>query len=200
VLSRTYQLSSIGEPAALAADPENRLFARMNRRRLDAECLRDAMLSISGELDLTVGGTTLKPKTVADFDYQHDHLRRGVYCAVLRNKLPELFEVFDFADSSVVTGCRNVSTVAPQALFLMNDPFVIARAKQAAVRLCSEQDLTPASQVELAFRRSLGRAPTESERRLVAGFLESPEESPTAEDWQSVMHAIFASLDFRYVD
>jgi hypothetical protein len=158
------------------------------------------MLSISGELDLTVGGPTLKPKTVADFDYQHDHLRRGVYCAVLRNKLPELFEVFDFADSSVVTGCRNVSTVAPQALFLMNDPFVIARAKQAAVRLRGEPETTLATRMDLAFRRALGRGPSEAERRLVTSFLVAPDGSQSAEAWQSVMHAIFASLDFRYVD
>ena len=200
VLSRVYQLASAELPALREADPENRLLGRMNRRRLDAECLRDAMLSISGELDLTMGGSTLGPKTVSDYDYQHEHLRRGVYCAVLRNRLPELFEVFDFADSSVVTGCRNVSTVAPQALFLMNDPFVIARARQAAQRLADNQDLPPAAKIELAFRRSLGRGPTPAEMQLVAGFLESPKESQSVDAWRSVMQAIFASIDFRYVD
>ena len=119
---------------------------------------------------------------------------------MLRNRLPELFEVFDFADSSVVTGCRNVSTVAPQALFLMNDPFVIARARQAAQRLADNQDLPPAAKIELAFRRSLGRGPTPAEMQLVAGFLESPKESQSVDAWRSVMQAIFASIDFRYVD
>ncbi|MBL9124764.1 MAG: DUF1553 domain-containing protein, partial [Planctomycetaceae bacterium] len=200
VLSRTYRLASAGDAAALAADPENRLLGRMNRRRLDAECLRDAMLTLSGELDLTRGGTTLTPKTVADYDYEHDHLRRGVYCAVLRNRLPELFEVFDFADTSVVTGCRSVSTVAPQALFLLNDPFVVARARQAAVRISRDPGLTPEARIELAFRRALGRKPHPAELQLVIRQLEAADDPESADAWQPIMHALIASLDFRYVD
>src|SRR5262249_51051627 len=116
VLSRTYQLSAVGSAGAVAADPENRLLARQNRRRLGAECLRDTMLAVSGRLTLDRGGPTYPAKLAADYHYQHTDTRRSVYAPVFRNALPELFAVFDFADPSMVTGQRNVSTVAPQAL------------------------------------------------------------------------------------
>ncbi len=203
-LSRTYQLSSRGAAQSAEVDPDNRLLAHANRRRLDAECLRDALLSVSGELDLTMGGSTIKPNTVSDYDFQHDHLRRSVYCPVLRNKLPDLFEVFDFADPSVVTGVRYTSTVAPQALFLLNDPFVAQRAAQAAARLLVQPDLTREARIELTFRRALGRRPMDAERQLAHRFLGAGSAEAAAADspaaWTELVHAIFASIDFRYVD
>jgi cytochrome c553 len=117
VLSRTYRLSVATDPKGLAADPENRLRWRANRRRLEAECIRDAMLSVSGQLDTTMGGPTFKPNVTADYGYRHTDTRRSVYSPVFRNALPEVFEAFDFADPSMPTGRRYVSTVAPQALF-----------------------------------------------------------------------------------
>ena len=202
VLSRTYRLSTALEPAAGAADPENRLLARAPRRRLDAECLRDAMLAISGELDLAVGGKTIKPGTAADYGYPHDSRRRSLYVPALRNSLPAIFKVFDFADTSVVSGERNRSTTSQQALFFMNDPFVMHAARQSAARSLGRQDVDDAGRIDLAYRSALGRTPSDAERHTSLEFIQSEIASGAeAEDaWTQLWQAIFASLDFRFLD
>jgi len=118
---------------------------------------------------------------------------------VFRNSLPEFFEVFDFADPSVATGRRNSSTVAPQALFLMNHPFVVDQARQAAARLRSEPDLDDAARISRAYRLALGRAPTEAERAIALKFIGSQADSAD-KAWAQFYQALFASLDFRYVN
>ena len=198
VLSRTYRLSTADDSAALAADPENRLHWRMNRRRLEAESLRDAMLSVSGRLDLTTGGSTVPTGLSSDYDARYTGLRRSVYVPVLRNSLPELFAVFDFADPSMVVGARNTSTVAPQALFLLNHPFVMEEAQHTAGRLLRAAGASKPDQVRLLYRLSLGRPPTETELNLATRFLAGAEsESPEA--LAELAQALFASLDFRHV-
>ena len=181
VLSQTYQLSSADHAGNLAADPENRWLWRANRRRLDAECLLDALLSVSGQLNPELGGNSIRPGTSADYGYQHDSSRRAVYWPAFRNALPELFQVFDFADSSTVTGRRSVSTVAPQALFLMNDSWVIAQARHAAHRLLTgthsggdglaESEPDDVACLDRAYRLAFGRLPTEAERKMALAFL-----------------------------
>ncbi|HEU5434255.1 MAG TPA: DUF1553 domain-containing protein, partial [Thermomicrobiales bacterium] len=202
VLSRTYRLSAAADPAAAAADPENRLLARAPRRRLDAECLRDAMLAVGGELDLCVGGKTIKPGTAADYGYQHDSPRRSVYLPAFRNALPEIFKVFDFADTSVVSGERNRSTTSQQALFFMNDPFVLHASRQAAGRTLAWPGLDDAGRIDRAYRAALGRAPSDAERRASLEFLASAAAAKTsaADAWTELWQAIFASLDFRFLD
>jgi hypothetical protein len=200
VLSRTYQLAAAPTENA---DPENRLLSRANRRRLDAECLRDAMLAISGELDWTAGGSTIKPGTAADYHYRHDDLRRSVYTPVLRNSLPSIFEAFDFADPSTVTGRRNTSTVVQQSLFFLHDPFVLARAEQAARRLLAKP-LATEHRVDAAFHLVLGRLPTSAEREVMLKFLSTSANSSLSDDevsaWSAVIQSLFASSDFRYVN
>jgi hypothetical protein len=202
VLSRTYRLSTAVDPTAAAADPENRLLARAPRRRLDAECLRDAMLAIDGELDLAVGGKTIKPGTAADYGYRHDLPRRSLYLPAFRNSLPEIFKVFDFADTSVVAGERNRSTTSQQALFFMNDPFVIHAAQQAAARSLGRQDLDDAGRIDLAYRSALGRAPSQAELQTSLEFVQSAAAAgaKAEEAWTQLWQAIFASLDFRFLD
>jgi hypothetical protein len=194
VLSRTYRLST----ATVAADPENRLLARMNRRRLDAECLRDTILAVGGKLDLTQGGPTYRANLTADYGYRHADTRRSVYAPVFRNALPELFEVFDFADSSVVTGRRDVSTVAPQALFLMNHPFVVEHSRHAGRRLVSH-GADDEARVVRAYRLTLGRAPTAGERRIALEFVRD-QSGEAGERWGMLFQALFASVEFRYVN
>ena len=203
VLSRTYQLSATTDPQALAADPENRLRWRANRRRLEAECIRDAMLSVSGQLDPTMGGPSFKPTVTADYGYKHADTRRSVYSPVFRNALPEVFEAFDFADPSIPTGRRNVSTVAPQALFLMNHPFVREQSKAAAAKLLAEPGLDDAARVTRAYRVALGRDATAGELKSIREFVaEVPPGDPNArqEAWSQVFHALFGCVDFRYVE
>ena len=203
LLSRTYQMSSTAdaETARVAArvDPENRLLWKMNRRRLDAEAIRDTILTVSGQLDLTPGGATIKKGTTLERDYVFDDVRRSVYTPVFRNKTLELFDVFDFANPNVCMGRRNVSTVAPQALYLMNSPFVLQQAKATAARLLALPGLDDAGRLEQMYRTALGRLPTAKERQLALDFLRL-EPGPRAAAWERLQQVVFACIDFRYVN
>ncbi len=188
VLSDAYRRSSAGPVPE--KDPENRLLSRANRRRLDAESLRDTILSVSGQLKLDfAGGASFPASLNSDYAYRHAGTQRSVYVPVFRNALPELFEVFDFADPSVSTGRRNASTVAPQALYLMNNPFVLEQSKAAAGRLASETLADDRARIVRAYRLALGRAPTAPEIAVATGH-----------PWPSLFHALFASIEFRYVN
>ena len=201
MLSRTYQSSSEAKHDSLAAplpDPENRLLWRANRRRLDAESIRDTMLFVSGQLSEERGGPSFKPGISADYGFQYTGARRSVYVPAFRNALPEIFEAFDFADPSVVTGVRNVSTVAPQALFLMNHPFVREQAKFAAERLAAEKLKSDDARLERAYQLVLGRSPSAGEIAVAKKLLEK--ETKSIEAWTDLFHSLFASADFRYVN
>ena len=197
VLSRTYRQSSTGDAAATVADPENRLFGRANRRRLEAECIRDTTLSVSGQLDLARGGLTFPATLAADYGYKATSVRRSIYLPLFRNSMPEMLEVFDAADSSTVTGRRNAGTVAPQALFMMNNPFVLDQSKHAAARLLAEKHADDATRLTRAYRLALGRGPTDGEREIAARFLKGKTEKDA---WAALFHALFASAEFRYVN
>jgi hypothetical protein len=200
VLSHTYRQSAIRHPpTANDTDPENRLLSRQNRRRLDAECIRDTLLAVSGRLTLDHGGPTFSPTLAADYGYRHTDRRRSVYAPVFRNALPELLEAFDFADPSMVTGRRNVSTVAQQALLLLNHPFVVEQARHAAGRLLDEGGLDDEDRVVRAYCRVLGRPPTDGERRAALTFLHGATGDPK-DAWALVIQALIASVDFRYVN
>lgn len=201
VLSRTYQLSTQGDQTALAADPENRLLWRMNRRRMDAECIRDAILAAAQDLKLGGAGPTIKPGTTADYGYADTDSRRSVYVPVFRNALPQLFEAFDFADPSTVTGKRNASTVAPQALFLLNNSFVMRNARLAAEHLLAQTAWDDHARIDRACRLALARPPTQSERALAQRFLRrGGSASGTSEAWTELLQGLFASIDFRYIN
>jgi hypothetical protein len=220
VLSRAYQMSSLvvdggwwvvdGEKSNFSPstthhspstirDPENRLLSRMNRRRLDAECLRDAMLCVSGRLDRSAGGPTIKKGTTSEIAYRFEDTRRGVYTPIFRNKLLELFEAFDFGDPNLVNGRRNVSTVATQALYLMNSPFVMEQAQYAAKALLAVPKLDDAGRVDCAYRLALGRSPTPRERDIALKYIAASGGERSAA-WERFYQALFACIDFRYVN
>ncbi|MBS0207686.1 MAG: DUF1553 domain-containing protein [Planctomycetes bacterium] len=203
VLSHTYQLATTTDKAALAADPENRLLWRSNRRRLDGECLRDAMLLVSGQLDASPGESQIPASASSDYGLKLENNRRSIYQPILRNALPEVLEVFDLADSSSVTGKRNVSTVAPQALLMMNHPFVLAQAEHAAKLLLKEPDRSRSERVTMIFQRALGREPTPRElefsEKFVGRLLDEQKVAPE-EAWSQVYQAVFSTIDFRYTD
>jgi len=199
VLTRTYRQSAIrNSQPAIDSDPENRLFGRANRRRLDAECIRDTMLAVSGQLSSDRSRPGYPASLAADYGYKSSDTRRSVYLPVFRNALPEALEAFDFADPSMVTGRRNVSTVAPQALYLMNHPFPAEQATYAATRLLAEDLKDDHARLTRAYRRTLGREPTPGEREVAERFLARG--SDAKEAWAAIFHALFASADFRYVD
>lgn len=202
VLSRTYQMSSRpGSSAAAKQDPENRLLSHTNRRRLEAECIRDTMLAVSGELDLTMYGPSFPTGRKADYGFRYDGNRRSVYVPIFRNALPEIFEVFDFANPSMVVGDRATSTVAPQALFLMNNPWVLEQSQHAAKRLLQEMpEADDLRRVDRAYRLTLGRSPTQREAQLTLQFVQNASEEQPVEVWAELFQTLFASIDFRYVD
>ncbi len=199
VLSHTYRQASVADDRLVKADPENKLFGRGNRRRLDAECIRDTMLTVSGKLTSDRGGRTFPANLGSDYSFKQTGLSRSVYLPVFRNSLPDLFEAFDFADPSTVNGRRDTSTVAPQALFLMNNPFVIEQAKLAATRLLEEKLDTDDARLTRAYRLTLGRDPTASERSIAMKYL-AANKGDAKEAWAALFHTLFATADFRYVE
>ncbi|MBI3855874.1 MAG: DUF1553 domain-containing protein [Planctomycetes bacterium] len=199
VLSNAYRQAAIPPGRAPEADPDNRLLSGANRRRLDAESLRDLLLSVSGQLKLEPpSGPTYSQALSADYGYKATGSQRSVYLPMFRNALPEILEAFDMADPSVATGRRNVSTVAPQALFLMNNPFVLDQARHAAKRLLAEKLADDGARIDRAWRLALGRAPREGEAAVALRHLESAR--PAEPAWTSIFHALFASPEFRYVN
>lgn len=200
VLSRTYQLSSVAGSRATAVDPENRLLSHGNRRRLTAEQIRDALLAIGGRLQFNTQGPTYPLNRTADFGFVMEDPIRSVYVPVFRNALPEIFDAFDFAPSSMVTGRRHVSTAPTQALFLLNHPFVREQAEAAARRVIALPAMDAAARVDDAYRRSLGRAPTPRERALALRHLPGGTPGMSEQAWTELFHALFASADFRYLD
>jgi cytochrome c553 len=197
VTSKAYRRSIFADAQAIEKDPDNGYFARSNLRRLDSESLRDSMLQSSGELRL--GGSvdsTIRNGTSADYRYQHENNLRSVYMPWFRNALPPMIREFDGANPSFSISQRNRSTVATQALAMMNNPWVRDRAKaligSIPENLNNPQDShTPASQIEKIFQRILGRFPDASE--IAWG-----EELLKTSSLEELAHQLFASIDFRY--
>jgi hypothetical protein len=197
VLSRTYQLST-ATGAQAKVDLENELHWRQNRRRLQAESIRDAILSVSGQLDKTVGGPTIKAGTSIEYGYKFDDTRRSLYTPVFRNTPLEILAVFDFADPNLVVGERTSSSVPTQALFLMNNPFVRQQAEAAATRLLQEDLADDSARIAHAYQRTLGRHPTSTERDVILEFVQTEQDTATA--WTQILHSLVASLDFRFLN
>ena len=212
VMSRTYRMASLGQIRVL--DPDNRLLSRMNRKRLDAECLRDAMLVAAGTLQRSFAGPGVSEVKAIDandqkiqnieYGYQFLDTRRSVYTAAFRNVRHPLFEVFDFADINQPIAQRTTSTVATQALFLMNSPKVIEQARSAAEVVFKSSDDTDA-RIGNAFQISLQRPPTAKEQAQVRDFLESSASgNATAEElrdlWARFIQTLWATPEFRFLD
>jgi hypothetical protein len=132
----------------------------------------------------------------SDFGYADASTRRSVYVPVFRNARPDLFEAFDAASPSLVTGRREESTVATQALLLLNHPWIREQAAAAASRLAADPAGDPAAALEVVYRSLLARPPSEGERRLALAHL-GP--APTRDDLTGLIHALWASVDFRFV-
>ena len=204
--SAAYQQSA-GRP--VDADPENRLLGRWPRPRLDAEQVRDALLAVGGNLDVTAGGSVMEvmnrtyatggnapPDVVKRMHY--DRPRRSVYLPVVRNAVYDLFAAFDFPEPGTVTGKRDATTVAPQALFLMNSPFVREQGKKLAERVSAAGD--DAARVRLAYELAYSRPPTDAEVAAAVAFVERDAAAlgrPAA--WARLCHALLAANEFLYV-
>lgn len=197
VLTHAYQLTA--EAARTDADPDNRLLCHQNFRRLDAECLYDALLSVSGELQSDEVDNAVRSGTSSEYGYEFEIGPRAVFLPMFRNQLPDLFAVFDFPNPNLPAGRRNVSTLSTQALFLLNSPFVQQRSAKTADRLLSTEGDDPA-RVETLYLLTLSRTPSPTESRLILDYLDRETALGTtrSEAWSRAVQSVIGSLDFRY--
>jgi hypothetical protein len=220
MLSSTYRMSSVDEdPRGAQVDPENHLLRRMNVRRLEAEAIRDALLAVSGTLDRTMGGSLLTVKN-RDYFFNHtsrdttayDSRRRSVYLPVVRNHLYDMFELFDSPDASVTNGDRATTTVAPQALFMLNSDLVLQAARDTAAGLLARRELSDAGRISRLYETAFGRPPSPDESKRAAAYLDRFEAALRAEAegadadstadarrldaWQALCQVILASSEF----
>ncbi|MEZ6128767.1 MAG: DUF1549 domain-containing protein [Planctomycetaceae bacterium] len=216
VLSHTFAISSQHDAAAFAVDPDNTMLWRANRRRLDPESLRDAMLLSAGTLDLTPLESTvsyLGDQATAVGENKNrrrtDFPCRSVYLPVIRNDLPEVFEAFDFADPHATTGLRPETIVATQGLFMLNDVSVMDAAEATARRIPADVSIKdPADVADAMFAHILNVPPEEFERTEVAEFIRTTSDalrkSGDAEpEFRAVVlacQAVFASSRFQILE
>jgi hypothetical protein len=217
MLASAYQMSSQVSQANLAADPENRLLSRFNRRRLTVEEMRDGLLAIDGSLDLTMGGT-LQTGTGTDGENDNKRLslnpeklnRRTVYLPLRRANLPALLNLFDFGDATTPSGRRQLTNVATQALFWMNSDFLTERSKRFAQSLLESKDLpkdlNDEARAKLAYLRIVNRQASDEEIRAALDYISGyqKKQEKHAKDafsaWQSLCRVLMSSNDFIYVD
>jgi hypothetical protein len=200
--SAAYRQSTQVLPAAREKDPDNRLFSRMNRRRLEGEAIRDSLLAVSGRLNRTMGGPGVFPPVPAEAlrgtkawpvsADPHDHVRRSVYVFARRNLRFPFLEVFDLPDSNLSCPKRERSTTAPQALALLNADDVLEAAKALAARLTAAA-ASADERITLAYRLTLGRSPSAAEVQQARAFLQ---ESPLSE----LCRALVNVNEFVYLD
>ena len=182
----------------LDQDPDNRYWMRSQKKFLSAEAIRDSMLHIAGMLDQQMYGSDLTPLPAADYGYEHRSQRRSVFLPMLRNSLPKLLVAFDMADSSRVTGSRNQSIVAPQALLMLNSDEVGQYAKSAATRLLSKPLADDQTRLDFVFRQTLSRSPTGPEQELFLDYLSGADRA--VDGWRDVFQTLFGSAEFRSLD
>jgi hypothetical protein len=205
VLSRTYQLAGDADAKSLAADPQNLLFARHTRRRLEAEALRDGMLQASGQLDLRPGdGSLIRHRDILVNRVGNLHQPsnyRSIYLCYLRSSPPPELAAFDLPDFTTVVGRRDVSTVPSQALYLYNNPFVVEQADRFA-RVVMHETADPYGRVQVAWRRAFGREPLQAEIDQAIELVQWTQSELQSEEraWASLCHALLVANEFRYVD
>ncbi len=181
-----YALSDEPSERNFAEDPDNRLLWRYNRRRLDAEALRDSILYVSGKLDLKAGGPALR--------LDKENNRRTAYAYISRRQLDPMLALFDFPNPNSTSEQRLQTTVPLQKLFFMNSPFVMEQSAALAERVASE---APGVEQRIAatYRLILQRDPTPEERRLAREFL-----AGDAVAWPRFAQVLLSSNEFTYLN
>jgi cytochrome c553 len=192
LLSATYQEGSRIDAHDYEIDPDNRWLWRANRRRLEVEAWRDAMLAASAQLDDRVGGPSFDLAAA-------DARRRTVYAAVSRHELNALLRLFDFPDPNITSGGRTVTTVPLQQLFVLNGEFMVRNAKALAARLRSGPDADDAGRIRRAFLLLYGRPVTERELGLGLAFLAGPPDGALTR-WEQYAQVLLGSNEFLYLD
>ena len=208
VLSRTWQLSTQHDDENFDVDPDNQFLWQMNRRRLEAEAVRDAMLAVSGNLDSqrplgtllrdvgegNVGQNVFEP-VIRAIESNH----RSVYLPRVRGVLPEVLELFDAPDASLVTGSRETTSSPLQSLYLMNNPFVQLQANGLAKRV---QQFPPSERIKQAYMIALGRNPTNQQQQLAVEFMKELSESRLTTDEKLIAYCqtLLCTTEFNTID
>ena len=217
VLSRAYRMSSQASARAAEVDPSNRLLQHANLRRLDAEAIRDAMLSISGRFDPTMYGPSVPVHYAArrgltQGDPNNGPVdgdgRRSIYQEIRRNAHNPFLEVFDLPKPATTRGQRDTTNVPAQSLALLNSPFVIGQAAEWGRRLAEGEATSVDGRVTHMFAKALARPPSETERARVADYLNAVATERgvdrslllyDAAVWQDVAHSLFNLKEFIFI-
>ncbi len=188
--SSAYQQSGRAAAVAAAGDPDNRLFGRMSRRRLDAEAIRDSLLVVAGRLDAASGGPAFLDQGVP---------RRTLYLLSARTgaNTSDFGRLFDRADPGSIVDRRGQSIVAPQALFFMNDPFVGDMAQALAARVANEATSSDEARIQRLYAIALGRPPTRDEIDVGLRLLTADGE---VNPWERYCQIVLCSNEFIYLD
>lgn len=210
----TYQMSCAYDGDSFRQDPDNQLFWRMNRKRMEAEVIRDGVIFVAGDLDKTEGGSLM---TVGNHKYvtstasekfdQYHVDRRTVYLPITRSSLYEFLQAFDFADPGSSNGERVTTTVAPQALALLNSRLMNEKTFSWARKLLSDRAATDQERIRSVFLAAYSRPPEKPEMEEAAKFItrlktrfSGDPEKASLQAWQEFCRAILASSEFIHVD
>lgn len=218
VTSRTYRMSSDFDAAHFERDPENHALWRAPKRRLEAESIRDAVLAVTGQLDLSrpagslvsEAGEGFVGRNISENEINTETRHRSVYLPIVRGLVPESLALFDFADPSLPAGKREITTVPSQALYMMNSPFILEQAGAMASFLVNERGLCGSELAKEAFYLCYSRPPTPGEtertKQFITAFLKvAQEEGHTAEEARllaltTFCQSLIGSAEFRYLN
>jgi len=210
MLSRTYQLSTQFDVTSDSIDAGNVYLWRMTPRRLEVEPFRDAVLAVSGALDLQpprgphVGlvRNGLLEERVNLVELAKESNRRTLYLPIVRGHLHEMLLTFDFADPNLLIAERDERTIPSQSLFMLNSPWIWQQSKLAAERSLAQPDLDDAKRLDWLYQTFVARTPTSSERETQLQFIATRRERIKDHElavWTNVCHALYASAEFRYL-
>ncbi len=223
MMSRVYQMGSGYDAANYAVDPDNKYHWRMNQRRLEAEAIRDAMLAVSGNLNLyPVDGSPVaragegRQGLISIFRGEMTskaYTYRSIYIPIIRDQIPEMLSVFDYPDASLVNGDRDTTNVPSQSLYLMNNPQAQGAADAFAARIAKYQG-SSAERLSYAYELAFGREPTSQEKTAISNFwmrfpqqiAKSSGNSKEAKEraefaaMSAFCQSLIASAEFRYLN
>ena len=191
MLSATYLQSSRVSRDAFDNDPENRLFGRFTPRRLEAESIRDAILAVSGQLEQTSGGPAGDDFTIR---------RRSLYVQTARWQRDSYANLFDAANPDSSTEKRVTSTVAPQALLLLNHPWMQDQSRHLAERLIREVPEGDTTRIARAYQLLFGRKPNDTEIKVAQSIVQGAAAAEATAGWIDLAHVLLCSNEFIYVD
>ena len=213
VLSRTYQLSSASDEALDRNDPDNTLLTRHNRRRLDAESVRDAMLAAAGNLNpQPAQGSLIQHRDVLINELPPLHqpsTHRSIYLLMLRNSMPPELTPFNLPEATAVTGKRDAATLATQSLYLLNNAFLVEQSRDFAERV-QKAATDDSDRIQFAYQQAFGRAASAAESQRAHDFIreagsmlasaQNDENKRLSDAWAAFCQALLASNELRYVD